>query len=114
MTKNLFVPLTTQAYEWFSMGKEFELRKSERCWNRKQIYSDRGVTLSKGYGKRDRKKGRVGKVIFSSLDLILSRVPFRKIIPIAKNRKEAKEIVRNILGEAKEYVAFEVILNDRH
>ncbi len=108
--KNIFVPLTKDAFNDFSRGKIFEIRKAERCWNRNQIYTGRGVTLSCGYSG-SRRHGIIGKVIFGSLDDLFKKVSFRKIEPLAKSHVEAIRANRKLLGRSLEYVAFEVIMN---
>jgi hypothetical protein len=58
--KPLFIPLKTEFYEAFKRGAKLsELRLYGRHWNEKTCYPGRAVTLSKGYGKRD----RIGAVI---------------------------------------------------
>ncbi len=108
--KNIFVPLTKEAFSDFSKGKVFEIRKVERGWNRNQIYTGRGVTLSCGYSG-PRLPGVIGKVIFGSLNGLFKKVSFKKIEPSAKNRAEAIKINFKLLGRSPKYVAFEVILN---
>lgn len=108
--KNIFVPLNKEVFGDFSKGKTFEIRKSERGWNRNQIYAGRSVTLSCGYSGA-RLYGTIGKVVWGSLDKILKEIPFEKIAPSAKNIAEAKKAILDILGRSQEYVAFEIILN---
>ena len=108
--KNLFVPLNKETFKDFSKGKTFEVRSADRGWNRKQIYIGRGVTLSCGYSGA-RLSGVIGKVIFGSMRKIFTKVPFRKIEPLAKSCNEAKKVNMELLGTAQEYVAFEIILN---
>lgn len=51
----LFIPLKTEFYVAFKGGlKQFELRKYGSRWNEKTCRVGRAVTLSKGYGKKDR------------------------------------------------------------
>ncbi|MDP3725864.1 MAG: hypothetical protein Q8R36_01565 [bacterium] len=109
-TKSVFVPLNKEAFRDFSKGKTFEVRRAERGWNRNQIYTGRGITLSCGYSGA-RLSGVIGKVIFGSIRKIFKEVLFKKIEPLAKNCNEAKKINTKLLGIAQEYVAFEIILN---
>lgn len=58
--KPLFIPLKTEYFEAFERGeKDEELREYGPCWNEKTCVVGRPVTLSKGYGKRNRLKGAV-------------------------------------------------------
>lgn len=108
--KNIFVPLSKEAFGDFSRGKIFEIRKAGRGWNRNQIYTGRHVTLSCGYSG-PRLYGTVGKVIWGSLDAIFKTLSFNKVEPSAKNITIAKKVNLDILGQSREYVAFEIILN---
>lgn len=110
--KNLFVPLNRGSFDDFSIGKTFEVRRAERQWNRRQIYTGRGVTVACGYSG-PRLYGTIGKVILGDLDRIFKTVPFGKIEPRAKNRKEAKMENAKLIGATREYVAFEIILNEK-
>lgn len=108
--KNIFVPLNKESFNDFYRGKSYEIRKAGRVWNRGQLYTGRYVTISCGYSG-PRLYGKIGEVIFGSLDEIFSKIQFNKIEPLAKSKKEAKTINLKMLGQANEYVAFEVILN---
>lgn len=56
----LFIPLKTEYYEQFRSGEKIEeLRLYGRKWNEKTCRVGRTVTLSKGYGKKERIKGRI-------------------------------------------------------
>ena len=110
--KNLFVPLNKESFNDFLKGKRYELRKAERGWNKKQLYTGRNVTLSCGYSGQ-RLYGKIGEVIFGSLDKIFSKVQFNKIEPLSKSKREARTINLKMLGQVNEYVAFEVILDGK-
>ena len=110
MIKNLFVPLTKDSFLDFSRGKSFELRRAERQWNEKQIFTYRTVTLSYGYSGR-RATGVINKVVFGSLSKIFRVVPWQKIEPRAKNKKEATKTNRKLLGKTNRHVAFEIVFH---
>jgi len=58
----LFVPLRSAYYEAFADGsKTEELRLYGPRWNERTCAVGREVTLSKGYGKRNRMTGRIWK-----------------------------------------------------
>lgn len=58
----LFVPLMTRYYEAFERGdKTEELRLYGPRWNETTCRVGREVTLSKGYGKKNRLHGRIWK-----------------------------------------------------
>jgi len=103
----LFVPLTKQSFEDFRKGKIFEVRILRRQWSKKNVRSGRHVTLSCGYSG-PRIEGKVGQVLTGSLGNIIRRLPFHKIEPRAKSKTEAVRMNLEILGEAEEYIAFEI------
>ena len=56
--KPLFIPLKTEYYEAFKDGsKTEELRLYGPRWNDNTCQPGREVTISKGYGKKNRMKG---------------------------------------------------------
>lgn len=60
--KPLFIPLKTCYYLAFKNGsKTEELRKYGPRWNHDTCTVGREVIMSKGYGKKDRMKGRIWK-----------------------------------------------------
>jgi hypothetical protein len=59
-TNPLFIPLNSEHYEAFKAGwKHTEYRLYGARWNERSCVVGRGVTLSKGYGKKDRLTGKV-------------------------------------------------------
>jgi len=60
--KPLFIPLKKKYYQAFKKGtKTVEYRKYGKRWNEKTCFVGRDVTLSLGYGKKDRMTGKVTK-----------------------------------------------------
>ena len=58
----LFVPLTSRYYEAFERGeKTEELRLYGPLWNERTCRIGRPITLSKGYGKKNRLHGTIWK-----------------------------------------------------
>lgn len=56
----LFVPLKSQYYEAFIDGsKDTEYRKYGKGWNERTCVVGRRVTISKGYGKQNRRTGTI-------------------------------------------------------
>lgn len=56
--KSLFIPLKAEHYDRFASGeKTEEFRKYGPRWNEKTCTPGRKVTLSRGYGKKDRLHG---------------------------------------------------------
>ncbi|SFK75584.1 hypothetical protein SAMN05216302_101478 [Nitrosomonas aestuarii] len=56
--KQLFIPLNAWAYDQFAAGtKREELRRYGPRWNENTCPAGRQVTLSRGYGKKNRMSG---------------------------------------------------------
>lgn len=69
--KPLFIPLNTKHYEAFEDGsKIYELRLHGKRWHRGTCWAGRDVTLSKGYGKKNRLHGKVGIVWITDTDCL--------------------------------------------
>jgi hypothetical protein len=69
--KDLFIPLMTEYYDAFDRGdKTSELRVYGARWNERTCDPGRMVTISKGYGKKHRRRGVVTQIdIVKALDL---------------------------------------------
>lgn len=60
MTTNLFIPLKAQYYDAFAEGRKTdEFRLYGPRWNERTCHLGRPVTLSRGYGKKNRLYGHV-------------------------------------------------------
>jgi hypothetical protein len=67
--KPLFVPLHTEHFEDFKSGsKTIEWRIYGARWNERTCTPGRPVTLSKGYGKKDRLNGIVLSIVKHQID----------------------------------------------
>lgn len=75
MAKPLFIPLKTEYYRDFENGtKTTEYRLHGPRWNRRTCTIGRPVTLSLGYGKRERLHGTVTGFIDDPLGCLPSYV----------------------------------------
>lgn len=76
--KPIFIPLKTQYYEAFVSGeKKVEYRKYGNRWNKEVCRIGRKVTISKGYGKQNRRSGVIvafGRVKFKDAPPTVSDV----------------------------------------
>lgn len=62
MTKPLFIPLKAEYYYEFVAGwKDTEYRVYGPHWNESTCWLGRPVTISKGYGKQERRTGVVAE-----------------------------------------------------
>ena len=103
-----FVPLNSEPFEDFKSGsKTYELRGYGRCYTGKHVYRGRVVELRKGYSGESL-WGRITNVETGTLEEVLAKVPWQKIIPKAKSRREAIGIINHLLGKRGRYIAFEV------
>lgn len=60
--KPLFIPLKSEYFEAFKSGKKTEeLRLYGKRWNENTCPVGRMVTISKGYGKKNRMAGKIWK-----------------------------------------------------
>ena len=111
----LFVVVTKEVYVDFLNGKKYELRRLERQWNKERVQPGRKVVVGCGYSG-PRLWGTVGReIVVGSLWEIFHRVPFfAKIEPRARSRQEAIKLNQTLLGNSKQYIAFEIIFERAH
>jgi hypothetical protein len=109
----IFVPLTGEAFEWFSRGgKRFELRRARSQFTERFVQRGRRVQLRKGYSGPSM-NGRIGRVVTApSLAAIFESVPYTFIIPDATSKVDAFMMASRYVGEAGPFIAFEVLLDE--
>lgn len=110
--KRLFVPLSTRAFNWFKMGKQWEVRILKGQYNPRNIFPGRIVELRRGYNTTDSLWGQIVDVkIFENSDELLRTLDFQLIIPQAKNSTEAKAELKNFAEPGKQIITFKIKLN---
>lgn len=103
--KRLFLPLTTEAYNWYCEGKSVEIRKFQRRF--KNI-------LSQNYEIAELRKGYNGPSIWAEIksikkynnvtDLLID-VNYKELIPSATTNIEAQNRLRSYVNNEKEIIA---------
>jgi len=105
----LFLPVTFEVFSWYYKKiKNFELKRYGQKWTEKHIYRGRPVEISRGYNKRNRMCGKIGKVVIGSMEKIFIKIPFKEIIPIAKTEIFALSIINKTTPISERYIAFEI------
>jgi hypothetical protein len=116
--KPLFLAVTSKVYSWYDQGKEWELRQyglrddgKRTPWNESTIQNGRAICVSKGYNGRKRGNSWMGTIseepIIGTLDQILNKIDYQKIVPVADSREDCVRIVRNIT-DCSQYIAFRI------
>ena len=101
----LFIPLNTDAYNWFLGGqKKWELRNYGRQFTEKNVFVNKVVELRKGYSNAEESIwGVVSEVlIFKTFTQVYEFIDYKEVIPIASSKEEAIAISENILGNSDE------------
>ena len=101
--KRLFVPLSSEPYDWFRSGrKRWELRRYGRQYTSAHVKQGRQVELRRGYRSQEQALwGHIVRTVdASSLPSFFDEVPFQLVIPVAKTREEAVAFASSILGLA--------------
>jgi hypothetical protein len=98
-------------YEWFFQGKDYELRAPHGRFSPDQVVEGRPCIVHKGNSGTS-SQGTVGNVIIGGLDEILGQVDFRRIAPLIQNEQSFRSAVQQLMGYQREYIAFEINLDD--
>jgi ASC-1-like (ASCH) protein len=95
----LFVPLATDPFNWFVVGKKkWELRRRGRQYTRHHVRVGRSVEFRRGYRGREVLWGEIVAVIEAdNIEEFFRKVPFREVIPTASSVEEAIAISSGIL-----------------
>ncbi|WP_375276816.1 ASCH domain-containing protein [Alteromonas australica] len=112
-SKRFFLPLSSLPYAWFTSGaKNWEFRKLKGGFNTNQLYPGRYVEVRRGYNSKDSFYGKIKKVLTdTSVERLVSKIGYQKIIPTASSQGEAIESICGILnlsGNEQEFIAFEI------
>lgn len=109
--KPLFLVLARKPYDWFKKGhKKYELREEKIKYNRDMVISGRKVIVQKNQKNEGRFTGKIGKVKRGSLKYILNHIPYKQIIPVAKSKNEAVDIITKAgyIKNQNNCIAFEI------
>ena len=114
LEKRLFVNLTFEAFMDFTeRGKRYEVRAYGRGWTERNVYAGRRVELRKAFS-RGSLWGRINDVKTGTLEEIFDRIiDYHLVEPRAKSREEAIDENKKLLNYAKNYIAFEIVLDQR-
>lgn len=105
--KPLFLPLTSEVYGWYSLGKEWEVRPCKKRYNERSVFKGRLVNVSRGY-TFDRWLGVIDlDPLTGSLEHMLSNVSYEKIVPVADSEIEAKAKILSLTDFGR-YIAFHI------
>jgi ASC-1-like (ASCH) protein len=105
----LFLPLKSNAFDWFNReSKKYELRRLRNQYTQKYVKKGRLVELRCGYSGKSI-WGQIGQVsVYNSLHQIFSTVNFEDIIPIASSVDHAIDIAAEFVGNEGPYILFEI------
>jgi len=98
-----------QIYDWYNMGKDYEIRNPTGRFSPEKVFTGRDLILYKGNSGVFR-NGQVGDVMVRPLDEILDTVTVDRIAPRMHSRTDLVKAVYSLLGPHDEYIAFEVKL----
>ncbi len=105
--KPLFLPVTSEIYSLYEVGKEWEVRPCKKRYNERSVWNGRPVHVSRGYTP-DRWLGIIDlDPVVGTLEEILTKVPYCKIIPVAKSGLEVKEKILSLTDFCR-YIAFHI------
>jgi hypothetical protein len=110
LNKRVFVPLTKEAYDWFKIGKQWEVRKfNVGQYNLKNIVKGREVELRLGYRPGNSTWGIISEVsVFDNISEMLNNVMYKSIIPTAETELIARDFIEKYIGKDYKIIAFRI------
>jgi hypothetical protein len=108
----LFVPLSTEPFEWFSsQGKQWEVRRNKGSFRADRLTPGRRVELRRGY-TGDSLWGTLTETVrASSAADLFDVICYKTAVPSANSQSEAIAFVDKLLAQNHELVAFRVELD---
>lgn len=106
----LFVPLTKESFiDFRDNGKEVEVRKNERQYTVKTVFTGRPVELRLGYSGRESIWGTIGDIVVGTWDDIFHYFPLQRIEPSALTIEYAIGENIRLMGISQSIIAFQII-----
>lgn len=111
VSNRLFVPLNSKAFNWYKLGKEWEVRKMKGQYNLNNIKINRLVELRRGYNTHDKLWGRIDDVkIFNNHIELLDYIDFKLIFPTIISINEAEKMLDEFIIKDEKIIAFKISL----
>lgn len=109
--KRLFVPLNSEAYNWFKQGKKWEVRKYQGQYTTNNVIEGKRVELRKGYNGESI-WGVINEVkVLNNIQDLFQQINFNEIFPTLEKKSEAIYLAQNYIDD-KKIIAFKVNLTD--
>lgn len=107
LQNRLFVPLNTEAFNWFKEGKKWEVRKKRGQYNPRNVFKGKKVELRKGYTG----ESIWGKILdvdtFENADRLFEKINFKEVFPDSGSLSSAKKLIQNYV-DSNEIIAFKI------
>ncbi len=108
----LFVPLNSEAFSWFKLGKTWEVRTMKGQYNLTNIKVGRKVELRRGYNSNDSLWGTISEVkVFENAQDLLKLIDYKKILPTVGSFQEAEFLIEKFVSTNDKIIAFKIKQN---
>lgn len=94
----LFLPLTSQAFEWYNLNKNVEVRKFKGRFKNILERKYQFVELRKGYSGASIFAPITEIVVFENCDALFDKIAYKRVVPVATSRMEAEKLVYDYVG----------------
>lgn len=98
-SKRLFLPLTTQAFEWYALKKDIEVRKFRGRFKNALSRNYELAELRKGYSGESRFAVVSQMLVFDNSKNLFDHIDYLRVIPTARSKHEADQLLHNYVGE---------------
>lgn len=94
----LFLPLNSQAFEWYDLKKNVEVRKYKGRFKNILKFNYKVAELRRGYSGES-KFASISKIlVFESASALFDKIDFKRVVPVATSRHDAEKIVFEYVG----------------
>lgn len=94
----LFLPLTVEAFEWYNLTKDIEIRKLQGRFKNIQTSSYKFAELRRGYSGKSIFALIIDVIPIDHYLLLFDNFDFKRIIPSASSKSEAEIIIKRYVG----------------
>ncbi len=107
----LFLPLTSQAFEWYNLNKNVEVRKFKGRFVSIPSRDYQFAELRKGYSGESRFASITNIEVFENSSDLFDKVSFKRVVPVAITRHDAEKLIHEYVGNYRLLAIFLTIIS---
>jgi hypothetical protein len=105
-----FLPVNKEVYEWYYIGKLWEIRNAKGRFNIKNIYPNRLIEIRKGYNGESLWGKIVTVLLFKDSNDLLEKINYKEIFPQCTSATIADKLIQDYIISGHEIIATQIMI----